>query len=169
MAGTLSELTQKSTGRGLTAPSRLFQQGDGEPDAEAAGGSGGMGMSLTAEQPCVTFSFGGSGGFGGNSGGSALAKGSAFTIGSGSTAVYSGEALCNAGFVFFSSPDLTADSSYDLAAGGSTLATAAAQTGSVQTGMGGMGGQPGQMPGGSFDPGSAPTPPSGDFRPGNKQ
>ena len=36
-------------------------------------------------------------------------------------------------------------------------------------GMGGMGGQPGQMPGGSFDPGSAPTPPSGAFRPGNKQ
>lgn len=112
--------------------------GDGDPDAEAAGGS-------------------------------ALAKGSAFTIGSGSTAVYSGEALCNAGFVFFSSSDLTADSSYDLAAGGSTIATAAAQTGSVQTGMGGMGGQPGQMPGGSFDPGSAPTPPSGAFRPGNKQ
>lgn len=138
----------------------------------AAGGSGGMGMSLTAEQPCVLFSFGGAGGFGGNSGGSSLTKGSAFTIGSGSTAVYSGEALCNAGFVFFSSSDLTADSSYDLAAGGSTIATAAAQTGSVQTGMGGMGsqsGQPGQMPGGSFDPGSAPTPPSGDFRPGNKQ
>lgn len=138
----------------------------------AAGGSSGMGMSLTAEQPCVVFSFGGAGGFGGNSGGSALTKGSAFTIGSGSTAVYSGEALCNAGFVFFSSSDLTADSSYDLAAGGSTIATAAAQTGSVQTGMGGMGsmgGQPGQMPGGSFDPGSAPTPPSGDFRPGNRQ
>ena len=134
----------------------------------AAGDSSGMGMSLTAEQPCVTFSFGGAGGFGGNNG-SALAKGSAFTIGSGSTAVYSGEALCNAGFVFFSSPDLTAGSSYDLAAGGSTIATAAAQTGSVQTGMGGMGGQPGQMPGGSFDPGSAPTPPSGDFRPGNRK
>ena len=135
----------------------------------AAGGSSGMGMSLTTEQPCVLFSFGGAGGFGGNSGGSALTKGSAFTIGSGSSTVYSGEALCNAGFVFFSSSDLTADSSYDLAAGGSTLAAAAAQTGSVQTGMGGMGGQPGQMPGGSFDPGSAPTPPSGDFRPGNKQ
>ena len=138
----------------------------------AAGGSSGMGMSLTAEQPCVAFSFGGAGGFGGNSGGSSLTKGSAFTIGSGSSTVYSGEALCNAGFVFFSSSDLTADSSYDLAAGGSTIATAAAQTGSVQTGMGGMGsmgGQPGQMPGGSFDPGSAPTPPSGDFRPGNRQ
>lgn len=36
-------------------------------------------------------------------------------------------------------------------------------------GNGGMGGQPGQMPGGSFDPSSAPTPPSGDFRPGNRQ
>ena len=59
-----------------------------------------------------------------------------------------------------------------LRTGHQKAVAAAAQTGSVQTGMGGMGsmgGQPGQMPGGSFDPGSAPTPPSGDFRPGNKQ
>ena len=70
VAGTLSELTQKSTGRGLTAPSRLFQQGgegdgialraggdgaamalgnapgDGEPDAEAAGGGGPAAVSV---------------------------------------------------------------------------------------------------------------------------
>lgn len=69
-AGTLSELTQESTGRGLTAPSRLFQQGgkgddialraggdgtamalgnapgDGEPDAEAAGGGGPAAVSV---------------------------------------------------------------------------------------------------------------------------
>ena len=137
----------------------------------AAGGSSGMGMKLSAEQPCVTFSFGGMGGFGGNSGG-ALSKGSTFAISSGSTTVYSGEALCNAGFVFFSSADLTAESSYDLTSGGSTLSTAAAQTGSVQTGMGGMGGfggQPGQMPGGNFDPDNAPTPPSGGFQPKNRQ
>ena len=88
--------------------------------------------------------------------------------------MYSGEALCNAGFVFFSSADLTADSSYDLTSGGSTVATATAQAGSVQTGMGGGPGgmgdfQPGQMPDGDFDPGDRPTPPSGGFQPGNKQ
>ena len=132
----------------------------------AAGGSSGMGMKLSAEQPCVTFSFGGS----------SLAKGGAFAIASGDTAVYSGEALCNAGFVFFSSADLTAEGSYDLTSGGSTVATAAAQTGSVQTGMGGMGGpggmgnaQPGQMPEGDFDPSDRPTPPSGDFQPEDMQ
>ena len=53
--------------------------------------------------------------------------------------------------------------------GESDAEAAAAQTDSVQAGMGGQSGQPGQMPGGSFDPGSAPTPPSGDFRPGNRQ
>lgn len=135
----------------------------------AAGGSSGMGVNLSASQTCVTFGASGMGGVGS----SAITKGSAISIQDASgTTVYSGTVLCNAGFVFFSSSDLTADSSYDLAAGGSTLAAAAAQTGSVQTGMGGMGsmgGQPGQMPGGSFDPGSAPTPPSGDFRPGNRQ
>ena len=140
----------------------------------AAGGSSGMDMKLSAEQPCVTFSFGGMGGFGGGSGGSSPAKGSAFAIAGGDTAVYSGEALCNAGFVFFSSADLTADSSYDLTSGGSTVATATAQAGSVQTGMGGGPGgmgdfQPGQMPDGDFDPGDRPTPPSGGFQPGNKQ
>ena len=132
----------------------------------AAGGSSGMGMKLSAEQPYVTLSFGGG----------ALAKGGAFAIAGGDTAVYSGEALCNAGFVFFSSADLTAEGSYDLTSGGSTVATAAAQTGSVQTGMGGMGGpggmgdfQPGQMPDGDFDPSDRPTPPSGGFQPGNMQ
>ena len=130
----------------------------------AAGGSSGMGMKLSAEQPCVTFSFGGS----------ALAKGGAFAIASGDTTVYSGEALCNAGFVFFSSANLTAEGSYDLTSGGSTMATATAQTGSVQTGMGGGPGgmgdfQPGQMPNGDFDPSDRPTPPSGGFQPGNMQ
>ena len=156
----------------------------------AAGGSSGMGMNLTATQPCVAFSLGGMGGFGGGSGNS-LTKGSAFTVSTDGTAVYSGEAVCNAAFVFYSSPDLTAESSYDLVSSSTTLATAAAQTGSVQSGMGGgqgggmgggqgggmggdMGGQPngqggGQMPNGGLDSGDRQAPPDGgSFQP-NKQ
>lgn len=133
----------------------------------AAGGSSGMGMRLTAEQPCVSFS-------------GRLSKGAAFTVEGGSGTLYSGTALCDAGFVFFSSPELTVDESCTLSSGGSTVATAAVQSGSVQTGMGGIGGQPGQMPGG-FEggqrpemPGNAdgsqrPTPPQGGFQPGSGQ
>ena len=111
----------------------------------AAGGSSGMGMDLSASQPCVTFSTsGGMGGFGS----AAVAKGSAVTIedGSGNT-LYSGTALCNANLVFFSSPTLTGGGSYTLTDGGSAL-TAEAQTGSIRTGMDGMGGPGGQFPGG---------------------
>ena len=111
----------------------------------AAGGSSGMGMDLSVSQPCVTFSTsGGMGGFGS----AAVAKGSAVTIedGSGNT-LYSGTALCNANLVFFSSPALTGGGSYTLTGGGSAL-TAEAQTGSIRTGMGGMGGPGGQFPGG---------------------
>ena len=133
----------------------------------AAGGSSGMGMKLTAEQPCVSFS-------------GRLSKGAAFTVEGGSGTLYSGTALCDAGFVFFSSPELAAEESCTLTSGGSTAATAAAQSGSVQTGMGGMDGQPGQMPGGFGDgqrpelPGNTdgsqrPTPPQGGFQPGGGQ
>ena len=108
----------------------------------AAGGSAGMGMNLTAEQPCVTF--GSTGGMGGGrpgdmDGGSAsIAKDAAVTItDSDGSAVYSGTALCNANFVFFSSPELTADGSYTLTAGDTSL-IATAQTGSISSG--GMGG-----------------------------
>lgn len=117
----------------------------------AAGGSAGMGMNLTAEQPCVTF--GSTGGMGGGrpgdmDGGSAsIAKDAAVTItGSDGSAVYSGTALCNASFVFFSSPELTADGSYTLTAGGTSL-TATAQTGNISSGGMGGPGNGGQRPG----------------------
>ncbi len=117
----------------------------------AAGGSSGMGMNLEAQQPCVTFS------------GVSVAKGTALTIGD----VYSGQAVCDARFVFFSSPDLTAEESYALTAGGSQLASAAAQTGTVSSftggGPGGMGGQMpgGQQPGGQQPGGDPPQLPDG--------
>mgnify|MGYP004575550287 CR=1 FL=1 len=133
----------------------------------AAGGSAGMGMNLTAEQPCVTF--GSTGSMGGGrpgdmDGGSAsIAKDAAVTItDSDGSDVYSGTALCNANFVFFSSPELTADGSYTLTAGDTSL-TASAQTGSISSGgMGGMGGpgNGGQFPG-DRDGGEPPESPDG--------
>ena len=101
-------------------------------------------------------------------GGSAsIAKDAAVTItGSDGSAVYSGTALCNANFVFFSSPELTADGSYPLTAGDTTL-TATAQTGSISSGgMGGMGGpgNGGQFPG-DRDGGQPPQLPDGQQAP----
>ena len=117
----------------------------------AAGGSSGMGMNLEAQQPCLTFS------------GVSVAKGTALTIGD----VYSGQAVCDAQFIFFSSPDLTAEETYALAADGSQLASAAAQMGTVSSfsggGPGGMGGQMpgGQRPGGQQPDGDPPELPDG--------
>ena len=136
----------------------------------AAGGSGGMGMSLAATQPCVIFT--GSGAAGGMNmpgpgtlgGASLLAQGTAFTVTSADGIVlYSGEAVYNASFLFFSSGDLSDGESYTLSAGeAQTVSTA--QTGTVRAGMGsrgdgnigGMGGMGGQRPDGS-------APPSGGF------
>ena len=66
--------------------------------------------------------------------------------GSDGSAVYSGTALCNANFVFFSSPEPTADGSYTLTAGDTSL-TATAQTGSISSGGMGGPGNGGQRPG----------------------
>ena len=127
----------------------------------AAGGSSSMGMNLSASQTCVTFGASGMGGFGS----SAIAKGSAISIQDASgTTVYNGTALCNAGFVFFSSPALTDGTTYTLTGGSSTL-TADAQTGSISSGMGGMGGPGGQMPDGQFPGGNGQRP----SMPGNGQ
>ena len=127
----------------------------------AAGGSSGMGMNLSASQACVTFGATGMGGFGS----SAITKGSAISIQDVSgTTVYSGTALCNAGFVFFSSPALTDGTTYTLTGGSSTL-TADAQTGGISSGMGGMGGPGGQMPDGQFPGGNGQHP----SMPGNGQ
>ena len=108
-------------------------------------------MNLEAQQPCLTFS------------GVSVAKGTALTIGD----VYSGQAVCDAQFIFFSSPDLTAEETYALAADGSQLASAAAQMGTVSSfsggGPGGMGGQMpgGQRPGGQQPDGDPPELPDG--------
>ena len=141
----------------------------------AAGGSAGMGMNLSAEQPYVLFQSS-NGGFGGAQ---SISKGSTITI-SGGSEVYSGEALTNGSYVFFSSADLTEGESYTLKSGDSELGTSTAATGSVSTGMGGFGGGKfggfgGNRPGGGRggmngqDGNGGQTPPEkpdGDFTPG---
>ena len=94
-----------------------------------------------------------------------IAAGDAVTIhdADGNT-VYSGEALCDARYVIFSSADLTADSTYTLCVNGESSGEAAAQNGTVSTGMDGTGGQPSGTPGEppeGFD-GQLPDFPSGD-------
>ena len=122
----------------------------------AAGGSNGMGMNLTAAQPCLTF--GSSGGMGGGpNSGSAITRNAAFTVtDSDGNTIYSGSAVCNASFLFFSSPDLTDQAAYTLAAGTTSL-TAETQSGTVSSGFGGMGGGPGNR--GNFQPGDGQQPP----------
>ena len=175
----------------------------------AAGGSNGMGMTLTAEQPYVTYGSG-RGGMGGgfdggqrpeqgeqpadgerpelpgstdaqpdniptppqggaenapqgapgageegaqqppmmqtnttaDSSGISLTAGDAFTItDADGTAVYSGTAVCNASYVFYSSAALSTDAAYTLQTE-SVSAESTAQTGTSGSGMaGGMGGQ----------------------------
>lgn len=171
----------------------------------AAGGSNGMGMTLTAEQPYVTYGSG-RGGFDGgqrpeqgeqptdgerpelpgstdaqpdnaptppqgeaenapqgtpgtgeegtqqppimqtdttaDTSGISLTAGDAFTItDADGAAVYSGTAVCNAGYVFYSSAALSTDAAYTLQTE-SASAESTAQTGTSGSGMaGGMGGQ----------------------------
>lgn len=144
----------------------------------AAGGSAGMGMNLSAEQPYVSFgsAFGGFGNGGSNA---TVSKGSVITI-SGETGIYSGEALTNANYVFFSSADLTEGGSYTLKSGENEFGTSTAATGSVSTGKGGFGGgfgggMGGNRPGGGRgdmngqngkDGQTPPEKPDGDFNPG---
>ena len=135
----------------------------------AAGGSGGMGMSLAAAQPCVIFggttempdgnSQSGQLGAGGQpngkeppsgeerpaqgsfGGASLLTQDSSFTIANRDGAMlYTGEAAYNASFVFFSSAVLSEGESYTLTSG-ETQTESTAQTGAVNIGMGGPGGQ----------------------------
>lgn len=138
----------------------------------AAGGSSGMGMSLSASQSYTVFSsnasgmtgFGGKGGFGGQGGqGQALTAEQAmiptdgeFTItDSNGKELYSGKALCNAGYVFFSSADLKDGESYNLVTDTKTVASGTAQSGTSNSGRGGaMGGMNGARPDGGFDKGN---------------
>lgn len=108
----------------------------------AAGGSAGMGFSLQTDQPCVTFG-------GSHDSGISLTGGKKFTIvDSAGASVLDAEAVCDAGFVFYSSDRLTAEETYSME---STL-SATAQTGEVQTNR--MTGGKGDF-GGRFD-GQAP-------------
>lgn len=138
----------------------------------AAGGSAGMGMNVEAAQSCVIFSMGG--GMGGfperadktqtadgsaqAAGAASVAKGAALSIQSASgDALFSGEAPCDVRFVFFSSPNLTAEESYTLLSDGNSVTAADAQSGTISTGMGGMGGFPGgQRPDDGRQPGEPP-------------
>ena len=134
----------------------------------AAGGSSGMGMNLSASQPCVIFGGDTAGRLGGHTppeqpngngqpdgsqqpngetrparggfsgGASLLTQGSAFTVAdSNGAALYTGEAVYNASFVFFSSGDLSEGESYTLSSG-ETQTESAARTGTVSIGMGGQ-------------------------------
>ena len=79
-----------------------------------------------------------------------LSEGDEFSIrDSGGNTIYSGEAVCGASYLFFSSDELDADSSCSLYSGSTEAASADAQTGTVSGGMRAMGGQPGAMGGGT--------------------
>ena len=140
-----------------------------------------MGMNLSASQACVTF--GGSSMGGGNMGGqpgsmgvgpggrasgnsgsssASVTKGSTISIKNGSSSVFSTTALCNASYIFFSSPSLTSGTSYTLYSGSTSVSTATAQTGSSQSGgmQPGNGQQPGAtqpQPGQSAGPAQDPN------------
>ncbi len=133
----------------------------------AAGGSAGMGMNLSAGQPYVIF---GSGPFGGGFPGQNGQSGSqsSVSIKAGGTVeikdadgntVYSGTALCQAGYVVFSSADLTSGSTYTLYVDGTNAAEATASTDAMSEGGPGQNGQF-TPPDGSD--GTQPTPPSGE-------
>ncbi len=130
----------------------------------AAGGSSGTGLSISAEQAYV--SYGSAGGMGGGS--SLISKGDVISIkNADGTELYSGAASCDAAYVFFSSADLSADTSYSLYVGADSAAESTAQTGTSTTGgMGGGDMQPGggQAPGGAQDPGGQ-APNGGDMQP----
>ena len=135
----------------------------------AAGGSNGMGLSLTANQPCV--SFGASGGMGGGMISSLVTRGSTLSVRDASgNVLYSVEAPCNVSYALFSGAALSAGSSYSLCSGSTAAASSTAQSGSVSGGsqQPGNGGQaPGQNPGGQAPgnggqaPGSGPQGPGG--------
>ena len=116
----------------------------------AAGGSAGMGFSISASQPYVTFG-------GGRDSSLSLAGGAAFSIADESgKSVLDSTALCDAAFLFYSSPALTAEGRYSV----QSTATATAKTGEADTqfsGNGGPGGSGGQRPDGMTPPDGAPS------------
>ena len=133
----------------------------------AAGGSSGMGMQLSAEQPYVIYGSGrGMGGQPGMNGNNQENGQASISITSGSqvqivdsdgNVIGTGTAACNASYLIFSSDGLTEGTSYQLTSGSSTLASATAQTGESNSGQ-----QPGGQPG---DNNGSNQPPNG--QPGN--
>ena len=127
----------------------------------AAGGSSGMGLSLSAQQPCVTFAS--------DSGAAGLAKSGAqvFVKASDGKELFTADAPCDAAFVFFSAAGLSDGEDADLYSGTDEVATAAVQSGSVS--VGNAGGSPdnsgAEPPQGGAKPDGEP--PQGG-RPGNK-
>lgn len=105
----------------------------------AAGGSAGMGFSIDASQPYVMFG-------GGRDSGVSLPEGKAFSIlDADGKSVLETTAVCDAAFVFYSSPALAEDGTYSV----QSTVSATAQTGEAQTGqMGGGNGGPGGRPDG---------------------
>lgn len=116
----------------------------------AAGGSAGMGFSISASQPYVIFG-------GGRDSSLSLAGGAAFSIADESgKSVLDSTALCDAAFLFYSSPALTAEGRYSV----QSTVTATAKTGEADTqfgGNGGPGGSGGQRPDGMTPPDGAPS------------
>lgn len=99
----------------------------------AAGASAGMGLKLTANQPCIIYSLS-------KSENNLISKNDTVKISDGSE-IYSSKALTDATFVFFSSADITEDTGYSLVSDSAELATTKAQTGNIIQGisMGGFG------------------------------
>lgn len=74
-----------------------------------------------------------------------LSEGSSFTItDSDGNVLYEGNAVCNASYVFFSSSDITSDTTYTLTSGDATV-DSEGQSGTITSGMGG--GAPMNQPG----------------------
>ena len=66
-----------------------------------------------------------------------LSEGSSFTIAdSDGNVLYEGNAVCNASYVFFSSSDITSDTTYTLTNGDTTM-DSEGQSGTIASGMGG--------------------------------
>ena len=148
----------------------------------AAGGSSGMGMNLDASQAYVIFGTAGGMGMQPGAAGTLVSGGEAVTVkDSSGNEIYSANARCGAGYVFFSSDKLTESESITLYSGDEQAAEGQAQTGAMSETQpgggfpGGAGGgfdmQPGDggmvPPDGEAPNGQPPEMPNGE--PGNRQ
>ena len=127
----------------------------------AAGESSGMGMNLNASQPYAVFGTSGGMGMQPGAAGTIISAGEAVTVkDSSGNEIYSANARCAVGYVFFSSDKLTESESVTLYSGDEQIAESQAQMGTMSETQPG-GGFPGGA-GGDFDmqpgaDGTAPT------------